>query len=63
MQVMQLGYDDDDAAAMLESAFGWRSQKFWRGLKKEEVAAPEDIAATLRFMREEIGACRTFVRR
>ena len=52
MQVKKVGYSEEDAQALLERAFGWRTQTFWRGLKKEEVPRAEAVAATLDFLRE-----------
>lgn len=51
-QVKKVGYSEDDANALLERAFGWRTQTFWRGLKKEEVPNAGSVAATLNFLRE-----------
>jgi hypothetical protein len=54
-QVKKVGYSEEDAQALLERAFGWRTQTFWRGLKKEEVPQAEAVAATLDFL-GELGA-------
>lgn len=51
-QVKKVGYSEEDANALLERAFGWRMQSFWRGLKKEEVPKAEAVAATLNFLRQ-----------
>jgi len=50
--VKKAGFSDEDATALLERAFGWRTQTFWRGLKKEEVPVAESVAATLGFLRD-----------
>lgn len=52
MQLKKAGFSDEDATALLERAFGWRTQTFWRGLKKEEVPVAESVAATLDFLRD-----------
>lgn len=51
-EVKKVGYSDDEANALLERAFGWRTQTFWRGLKKEEVPKADSVAATLNFLRD-----------
>lgn len=48
----KVGYSDAEATKLLERAFGWRTQTFWRGLKKEEVPKADSVAATLSFLRE-----------
>lgn len=50
-----MGFSSEEAAQVLERAFGWRSQVFWRGIKKEEIPDPAQVAATLAFLREDIG--------
>ena len=55
LQVQQVGFGEGDASQLLEQAFGWGTQTFWRGLKKEEVPDPSQIAATLAYLRDELG--------
>jgi hypothetical protein len=50
--VQKVGYSAEEANALLERAFGWRTQTFWRGLKKEEVPKAEAVAATLNLLKE-----------
>mmetsp|Transcript_15235 Transcript_15235/g.45987 ORF Transcript_15235/g.45987 Transcript_15235/m.45987 type:complete len:247 (+) Transcript_15235:242-982(+) len=54
-EVQRVGFSSEEAAQVLERAFGWRSQVFWRGIKKEEIPDPAQVAATLAFLREDIG--------
>lgn len=54
-QVVAVGFDEDQAARHLERAFGWRSQVFWRGLKKEEVPDPGQVSKTMKYLTVELG--------
>ena len=50
-----MGLSSEEAAQLLERAFGWRTQAFWRGMKKKEIPDPSQIAASLSFLSKELG--------
>lgn len=50
-----MGWSSEEAAQLLERAFGWRTQTFWRGMKKEEIPDPSQIAASISFLSTELG--------
>jgi hypothetical protein len=46
--------NDDDVDAMMEKAFGWRGQGYWRNTKVREVPTAADVTARVAFL-ESIG--------
>lgn len=45
----------DKADALLLRAFGWRSQRFWRGRKSNEAPSVTAVRDALAFLREGVG--------
>ena len=46
---------ESKADKVIERAFGWGSQKFWRGDVKNEAPSEEKVEASISFLKENIG--------
>lgn len=55
LQEVSEGLSEQEADKMVGRAFGWSSQKFWRGDVKEERPELTQVTAALDFLRNEIG--------
>ena len=52
-----LDFPEEEAEKLLRRAFGWTTQKYWRGTKVREVPAPGQVrAAVFRPMTEDTTA-------
>eukprot|EP00197_Chlamydomonas_leiostraca_P004644 CAMPEP_0202864836 /NCGR_PEP_ID=MMETSP1391-20130828/4914_1 /ASSEMBLY_ACC=CAM_ASM_000867 /TAXON_ID=1034604 /ORGANISM="Chlamydomonas leiostraca, Strain SAG 11-49" /LENGTH=180 /DNA_ID=CAMNT_0049544607 /DNA_START=253 /DNA_END=795 /DNA_ORIENTATION=+ len=50
-----LSLPSEDAQALIEKGFGWKSQAFWRGTKVKEVPGQGVVAAVLQFLTSKLG--------
>lgn len=48
------GIDEQKADALVSRAFGWGTQKFWRGRVKKQTASLDTMSASIDFLRDVI---------
>ncbi|KAK3266935.1 hypothetical protein CYMTET_24475 [Cymbomonas tetramitiformis] len=54
-RVVELGCTEEEATTAVERAFGWGSQLYWRGSKKNEVPDLEAVEANVQYVKEQMG--------
>lgn len=54
-RVVELGCTEEEATTVVERAFGWGSQLYWRGSKKNEVPNLEAVEANVQYVKEMMG--------